>query len=230
MINSAILYQLAPSLTKAQCDVYAPLLEEICPLYGINTADIFHEFIANVLEETGEFQRLNENLNYKADTLKTTFGRHRISIDDCDRYGRTVEHKANPIAIANILYGGNWGFQNLGNRIIVGQSVTDPNGDGWVFKGGGLLQLTGRAWFTKFATFFNGKFATNYTAEQISVLVRTDMKTAIHSACWVFAVADSLIDEAITDDMKKIVKTINGGYLNMDKRMYYYNKAIQLIK
>jgi predicted chitinase len=43
------------------------------------------------------------------------------------------------VAIANIIYGGEWGRKNLGN--------TQP-GDGWRFRGGGLPQITGRANYT----------------------------------------------------------------------------------
>lgn len=111
MITGTILKQLAPSLPQAKADNIAALLEKVCPMYGINTADIFHEFIANLLEETGEFSKLEESLNYQAVALTKVFGRHRISIDDCYRYGRTMKQPANQQAIANILYGGEWGLK-----------------------------------------------------------------------------------------------------------------------
>ncbi len=64
-----------------------------------------------------------------------------------------------------------------------------------------------------------------YTLTQLSELLRTDDRMAIHSACWVFAVAKNLIQQAIDDSMNSIVKRINGGYIGMDDRIKYYDRA-----
>lgn len=221
MITGSILKQMAPSLLQSKADNIAALLDKICPQYKIDSADIFHEFIANLLEETGEFSKLEEGLNYQAVALTKVFGRHRISIDDCYRYGRTMKQPANQQMIANILYGGQWGLINLGNR---------QQGDGWMFRGSGPMQLTGRGLITKFSVYYNSRFGTSFTPEQMAETLRTNIEIGIHSACWVFAITFQLIDEAINDDFKAIVKKINGGYLNMDKRMAYYEKAKLLIK
>lgn len=93
------------------------------------------------LETGGKMQPIRENLNYSVDGLLKTFGRHRISEADARKYGRAGGRPANQEAIANIIYGGEWGRENLGN--------TQP-GDGWRFRGGGLAQITGRANYGKF--------------------------------------------------------------------------------
>jgi putative chitinase len=71
--------------------------------------------------------------------LLNTFGRHRISRADAEKLGRRPGEPALPIArqraIANIIYGGDWGRDNLGN--------TEPD-DGWQFRGRGLAHITGR--------------------------------------------------------------------------------------
>jgi len=93
------------------------------------------------LETGAKYQPIRENLNYSVRRLINSFGRHRISEADAKRYGRSGSRPADQKAIANIVYGGEWGLKNLGN--------TKPN-DGWMFRGGGLAQITGRANFTKF--------------------------------------------------------------------------------
>ena len=40
----------------------AGVINKVCPLYGINNADILHEFLANILEECGEFTVFEENV------------------------------------------------------------------------------------------------------------------------------------------------------------------------
>lgn len=81
-----------------------------------------------------------ESMNYSVEGLIDGFGRHRISIEDAKKFGRTSNQKANQKEIANRLYGGEWGRINLGN--------TQPN-DGWLLRGAGIYQITGRANFQK---------------------------------------------------------------------------------
>lgn len=98
------------------------------------------EFLVQVLHETAYLRRLSENLNYSVYGLLTTFGAKRISEEQAKRVGRIDGvQAANQAAIANIVYGGNWGRINLGNT---------EEGDGWRFKGSGMIQTTGRANFT----------------------------------------------------------------------------------
>jgi len=213
MINSENLSKIATSLKGERLSKYAFGLDKICPQYGINTPDIMHEFLSNCLHESHEFTRLVEGLNYQSVALQKLFSRQRISMADTINYGRTATHKANVVEIANRIYGGEWGRINLGN--------TQPM-DGWIFRGAGIIQLTGRSNVTKFTNYYNTKTGSQYTPEQIADLLKTDIEIGIHSACWFFAVAKQLIDEAIDDNMNEVVKRINGGTIGMPDRMKYY--------
>lgn len=93
-----------------------------------------------MIETGGTYEPITENLNYSVEALRSKFG-NRISAADAAKYGRTAMQKANQEAIANIIYGGEWGKQNLGN--------TQP-GDGWKYAGKGLVQITGRRNYAKF--------------------------------------------------------------------------------
>lgn len=98
--------------------------------------------LATSWHETGtKMQPVTENLNYSVEGLLKTFGRHRITEAQARRYGRTNNQPANQQAIANTVYGGEWGLKNLGN------TKTD---DGWRYRGRGLPQITGRTNYTKF--------------------------------------------------------------------------------
>jgi putative chitinase len=107
---------------------------------GIDTPLRLAHFLAQVATETRGLAAVEESLNYSVEGLRATFGRHRISDDDCARFGRTATRRAHQNAIANIVYGGEWGRQNLGNT---------ERGDGWRFRGGGMLQTTGRRNYRK---------------------------------------------------------------------------------
>lgn len=81
-----------------------------------------------------------ENLNYAADKVRGVYGSHRISAADALKYGRIDgKQKANQEMIANIVYGGAWGLENLGNKVF---------GDGWKYRGRGIFQITGLSNYT----------------------------------------------------------------------------------
>lgn len=92
--------------------------------------------LATAYHETGGKMSPNvESLNYSVAGLLNTFGRHRISRADAERLGRKAGRPAAQRQIANIIYGGSWGRDNLGN--------TEPD-DGWMYRGRGMAHDTGR--------------------------------------------------------------------------------------
>lgn len=227
IITGVGLKQLCPLLKIEDANIYGNLFTEICPIYKIDSYDIFHDLIANVAHESKDMAVLVENLNYQVKALITKFGRHRISIDNCYRYGRiynlngTIKQKANQVMIANNIYGGNWGFDNLGNV---------QKDDGWELRGSGLMQITGRYLMAKFAKYYNALKGTNYDLKQIAELLRTNKEVAVHGACWLFAIEKKLIDEAIADQVKQIRKSINGGTFGLNEVIELTNKAQSIFK
>ena len=128
------------SLSQQQVEGMEAILDE-AERRGTPLKHLAYILATPYLETGGKMQPVRENLNYSVDGLLKTFGRHRISESDARKFGRSGGRPANQEAIANIIYGGEWGRQNLGN--------THP-GDGWKYRGGGLPQVTGRANFRKF--------------------------------------------------------------------------------
>jgi putative chitinase len=110
------------------------LLHFKAPLYGIkNNLDVAH-FLAQVREEVGpEFKSISENLNYSEESLKKTFKYYRNNPSLANRDGRNSSHSSNQENIANNAYS-----NRLGNGDF-------NSGDGWKYRGAGMLQLTGKA-------------------------------------------------------------------------------------
>lgn len=175
--------------------------------YAINTPMRIAHFLAQLHEETGGFVKLSENLNYSPAGLMKTFGSNQISPAQANQYGRTVNRKANQEAIANIVYGGEWGEKNLGNTQV---------GDGWRFRGRGLIQLTGRA---------NYQAYKNYS--DIDVVSNPDLASrsdiAIDIAGWFWSVRFKLNPIADTNNITSITKKINGGLTNFSERVKQLN-------
>lgn len=209
LITADQLHKVALSIKGDRAEFISNLINKICPLYGIDTTDVLHEFLANVLVESGEFNTLAENLNYSAKRLVAVWPKRFPTLQDA------IPFEHNPMALANKVYGGRMGNNQLN--------------DGFNFRGSGLMQITGRENTTNFTNYYNNKFTTQYTPEQIADLLRTDLSIAMHSACWIFAISFKLIDEAINDDMLAIVKRINGGYTGLNERQNYYTRLKQFV-
>ena len=118
----------------AEAQKYLPFLQGACKAYDITTGPRIAAFLSQIGHESSGLSRMVESLDYSVEALLKNFGRHRISEADARKYGRTPYQKAHQEAIANCIYGGRWGLENLGN--------VKP-GDGWRYRGRGAKQLTG---------------------------------------------------------------------------------------
>ena len=147
-IDLALLKIAFPENTAGELIHWIEPMKAACQRFGIDTVREVSSFLANIAVESRGLTQLTESLNYSVEGLLGTFSRSRISAADCQRLGRKPgEGPLSPArqeAIANILYGGEFGRTELGNTIP---------GDGWKFRGYGPKQLTGRDNVTRFAKF-----------------------------------------------------------------------------
>jgi putative chitinase len=171
-------------------------LEAAATTHGFSGLVLAH-WLGQMFVESAGFTTREENLNYSVDGLLKMFGRHRISEADARKFGRAPGRPAHQNAIANIIYGGEWGRKNLGN--------TEP-GDGWRFRGGGEKQITGRA---------------NYREaghEHDPDTLRTDPIASAKAAANFF-VKHGCVTPALRDDVKGVTLKVNGGLNGLDARI-----------
>lgn len=188
-------------------------LDDAMQAAGITTPRREAHFLAQVGHESAGFTVVLENLNYKVEALLAKFSRSRISEADARKYGRIDgKQPANQEGIANCIYGGAWGATNLGN--------TQP-GDGWKFRGRGLMQITGRA-----------NYAACGKALGIDLLASPELleqpATAARAAAW-FWTSRGLNALADADDIAGITRKINGGTNGLDDRRARYARAIKVL-
>ena len=103
-------------------------------------------FLAQMRQEAGRRARLEEDLDYSPERLIVTYGYFENNPDEAELYGRTDDHPADEVAIADLAYA---------NRNGNGDSAS---GDGWKFRGRGLFQLTGRANYRAFSEWHESNF------------------------------------------------------------------------
>jgi putative chitinase len=163
------------------------------------------DFLGQFLHESNMLESMEESLNYTVEALLGKFGRHRITEEEAQKYGRTATQKANQVAIANTLYGGAWGRKHLGN--------TEP-GDGWKYRGRGG-GVTGRTNY--------GRVGENLGVDLINnpdMLAQPEyaLKSAI--AWW-----EGNIPDSIMGNIAKVSKRVNGGTIGLDHRIALTEKA-----
>ena len=189
-------------------DDWHTALVAVLPKYGINTERRMAHFISQTSHESNNFNSLEENLNYSEKSLLAVFGRYFGAAPKAS----AAEYARNPEKIANYVYQDEFRSSKMGNT---------KAGDGWLFRGRGLKQLTGRENYTNF-----GK-SIGMTAEQAAEYVATE-KGAIESACW-FWNAKKLNAVADSGDIVKMTKIINGGDIGLADRKKRYEAALAVL-
>lgn len=207
MATASQIKRLCPSAKPALVDAIVKNWD-YAELHGdIVTPLRVQHFLSEIATETGGLKSVEESLNYSVDGLLSTFGRHRISEADAHRLGRSGNRKAKQQEIANTVYGGAWGKKNLGN--------TEP-GDGWKYRGGGMMQTTGRENYRKMG------FENNPEALREPV---TAFKTAVRE--WRNRGCNELADK---DDVVAVRKKINGGSNGLADAREYLKTAKTIFK
>ena len=171
-------------------------LNEYLEKYEINTELRVAHFLAQTAHESCEFTIFIENLNYGTKGLLDTFPKY-FNRTNISKYNR------NPEKIANKIYA---------NRMGNGDS---ESGDGWMFRGRGLIQLTGRGNYSEFFKYINKPLDLDYL---------TTPEGAVESSCWYWDDRD-INHYADIDDIVSVTKKINGGVLGLDSRKLYLARA-----
>jgi putative chitinase len=180
-------------------------LSEILPQYDIDTPHRVAAFMAQCGHESGGFTVMQENLNYSAKGLVGTFKKYFPT----EAHAKPYERK--PEMIANRVYA---------NRMGNGD---EASGDGWYFRGRGIIQITGKNNYTKCS---QALFENDTLVEQPDLLL--DSEYAIHSAGWFWSAA-RLNELADSGDIKTMTRRINGGFIGLEDRIKHYNHAIEIL-
>lgn len=203
MLSLEQIKPIIPDMNWARAESYLPYLNTVLPEFEINTPLRKAHFLAQLAHESGGLKYLEENLNYSAQGLRSVFGKYFKTTEIAEEYARKPEK------IANRVYA---------NRMGNGD---EQSGDGWKYRGRGLIQLTGKSNYQRFAVDYS-----------IDCVNNPDLllgpKTALISACW-FWKKNNINTYADADDIHMVTKRINGGnngilhrqlYLDSFKKLY----------
>lgn len=172
--------------------------------YGIiNQLEQAH-FLGQCAVESADFSKLTESPNYRYSTALKVFPTYKAQIQALQKkYNKGANDFVAQPDFFNLVYGARMGNQLNG---------TNDN-DGWDYRGGGLLQLTGKANYQAFLLWLHGRGQyTNLTIDTIDDFVRTPIGATI-SAIW-FWLANGVGSFARSDNVQAVSKLINVGNIN----------------
>lgn len=158
--------------------------------YGINTKERLAHFLAQCSHESANFTYTRENLNYDVDGLLRVFPKY-FDAETARRCARR------PQLIASKVYA---------NRMGNGD---EASGDGWLYRGAGYMQLTGKDNFRKYGEYLG--------VDLVSMPGLVDTKYPLDSAAWfflenkIFDICDQGLDNSI---IIKVSKKVNLGNEN----------------
>lgn len=191
-------------VSSEDAEQYIGDLERTLPKYGIaDSRRRLAHFFAQVMHESGFMHFDMENMNYSAQALRTVFGKYFKTEKEAEAYARKPEK------IANRVYS-----NRMGNG-------SESSGDGWKYRGRGLIQLTGKANYKAFADWVGDQ-----TIMDDPDIVATEY--AVHSAIF-FWDKNRLNTLADKDDIERLTKRINGGVNGLAHRKELLNKANGLL-
>ncbi len=194
--------------------------------FGINTPQRAAAFVGQCAHESGNFTALSENLNYSAERMAAIWPlRFAVQEPDPERPGKTKPKKdaagknipnalalslhRKPELIASSVYA-----NRMGNG-------PEASGDGWKYRGRGLIQLTGKD---------NYRLASDALSVDLvatpDLVTRPDM--AALTAAW-FWNKNNLNTLADAGNNELISKRINGGTHGMADRLQRTATALALL-
>lgn len=192
-----------------------PMVDKLLPYLNthmeechINTRERVCHFLANIAVESGELNRLTENLNYSADGLLKTFPKYFPT------RALALSYEKHPQQIANRVYANRFGNGN------------EESGDGWRYRGRGLIQYTFKANYQEYS-----KWCGYDVTKEPDLLAQP--KGACRSACHYFQShgCNELADKGGSDAViSAIRKKINGGTHGLSATKIYYQRAKSIIK
>ena len=203
MVTVAQLQQIFPKAKAANLAAFCDEINEAAVEFEIDSPRRLAAFLAQCAHESGLFAHVRENLNYSAQGLRGIWPKRFPTLAAAQPYHR------NPQKIANKVYA-----DRMGNG-------SEATGDGWSYRGRGLIQLTGKS---------------NYIAcsagLEYDVVADPDYlettEGAARSAAW-YWYSRNLNKWADLGDIKTMTKLINGGYIGLEEREHFYHSALSVL-
>lgn len=182
LVTPNLLINFAPLLKP-----HAITMSDILNSSTINTPLRISHFLAQCAHESAMFRFTTEGMNYSAEGLRLTFGKYFPTAALRNEYARQP--------------------QRIGNRAYANRNGNGPesSGDGYLYRGRGYLQLTGRANYTAYSRDVYGDLRIVQNPSLVA-----EPSDALKSSIWYWD-KNNLNRWADADDVLAVSRAINLG-------------------
>lgn len=203
----AALARLWPRATSSTLAAITATSETAFNKYGVETPLEISHFMTQISHECGAGRIAREDMNYRAEGILEIFGvGHHSARVTADEAKQLAHH---PEALAERVYG-------LGNPAKARELGNTEPGDGFRYRGNGMLQMTGRAAHRHIGKMTG--FDLENDPDQLA-----DPAIAFRVAVAEF-VALKCLAPAAADDIVQVTKLVNGGRNGLDERKVWLRK------
>lgn len=204
LISKSNLEEILSDLSGDTVDKFFIPLNDGLAKFKINTPLRIAHFISQLAHESNGFKAKEENLNYSAKRLREVFHKYFKTDEEAEKYARNRE------MIANRVYA---------DRMDNGD---EASGDGYKYRGRGLIQLTGRYNYTKCSKAIGIDIVSNPD------LIIQNPKVSAMAAAWYWDFRN-INKKADANDVQGVTYLVNGGDHGSKQRETYLEKAKKVL-
>ena len=209
-------------------DEVANVINSLGSHFGINTNLRLAHFLAQVREEIGsKFEPRIESLNYSESSVLKTF--KQITPAQAEQYARDEDTPvADQVAIANIVYANRMGNGNADSN---GNGKLDKQDDGYMYRGRGTLQITGKYNYQE----VQKRIDKYYPNSGVNILTGSNVDSLLGSILigmgfWIwkdlYRLADAGTSKQVVDSITAVINKYTSSY---DKRYSHFTSISKLI-
>lgn len=212
------------NITDDQLKLFSPYIvpyidgiKQAIDKYQINTPLRLAHFIAQIAHESTSFQRTTELLGYSDpnrvwEIFRKYYDEDKDKVLDPNEFEKIKGYIKNGPKLGNYVYA-----NRNGNGDVA-------SGDGFNYRGRGLIQLTGRDNYTAYS---------KAQYDDLRIVIDPDRVSknpdAVLSAAW-FWKTNNINRFADKDDIVAVTKTVNGGTIGLDERKHFLAKMKKILK
>lgn len=209
-------------------DEVANVINSLGSHFGINTNLRLAHFLAQVREEIGpKFEPRIESLNYSESSVLKTF--KQITPAQAEQYARDEDTPvADQVAIANIVYANRMGNGNADSN---GNGKLDKQDDGYMYRGRGTLQITGKYNYQE----VQKRIDKYYPNSGVNILTGSNVDSLLGSILigmgfWIwkdlYRLADAGTSKQVVDSITAVINKYTNSY---DHRYNHFSKLVSLL-
>ena len=209
-------------------DEVANVINSLGSHFGINTNLRLAHFLAQVREEIGpKFEPRIESLNYSESSVLKTF--KQITPAQAEQYARDEDTPvADQVAIANIVYANRMGNGNADSNV---NGKLDKQDDGYMYRGRGTLQITGKYNYQE----VQKRIDKYYPNSGVNILTGSNVDSLLGSILigmgfWIwkdlYRLADAGTSKQVVDSITAVINKYTNSY---DHRYNHFSKLVSLL-